>query len=82
MTNRQVPRAYAGKKSWPELVGVSGEIAAAKTEKENPDVHAIVCDAGDLRCHRVWVWVNAHGLVTLSLASASEAHFKGLVASR
>ncbi|EXB81310.1 Proteinase inhibitor [Morus notabilis] len=58
-----------GKKSWPELVGVCGEIAAAKIEKENPNVDAIVKLQGtpviqDYRCNRVWIWVNTHGVVS------------------
>ncbi|EXB81308.1 Proteinase inhibitor [Morus notabilis] len=58
-----------GKKSWPELVGVSGEIATATIERENPTVHAIIKRQGtgvtdDLKCNRVWVWVDAHGVVT------------------
>lgn len=60
---------YAGKKSWPELVGVSGQIAAAQIEKENPNVDAIVKLKGtpvteDFKCNRVWVWVDTHGVVT------------------
>ncbi|KAK1428386.1 hypothetical protein QVD17_17219 [Tagetes erecta] len=57
-----------GKSSWPELVGSTGDAAAAKIEKENPLVDAIVLLDGtpttkDFRCNRVWVWVDSHGVV-------------------
>ncbi|PWA54177.1 proteinase inhibitor I13 [Artemisia annua] len=57
-----------GKSSWPELVGATGEGAAARIERENPHVNAIVLLDGspttkDFRCNRVWVWVNSHGVV-------------------
>ncbi|KAL8115120.1 hypothetical protein AgCh_021806 [Apium graveolens] len=57
-----------GKSSWPELVGERGEVAAAKIEKENPNVNANVVLEGtsvmlDFRCDRVWVWVNKDGIV-------------------
>lgn len=57
-----------GKSSWPELVGAKGEAAAAKIEEENSRVNAIVLLDGtpttrDLRCDRVWVWVNSNGVV-------------------
>ncbi|WOG94269.1 hypothetical protein DCAR_0313562 [Daucus carota subsp. sativus] len=53
---------------WPELVGQKGNVAAAKIQKENPRVHAIVLPEGsattmDFRCDRVWVFVNKYGLV-------------------
>ncbi|KAI8523006.1 hypothetical protein RHMOL_Rhmol13G0041100 [Rhododendron molle] len=35
-----------GKHEWPEVVGTRGEAAAAKIERENPDVHAIVLRDG------------------------------------
>ncbi|KAD3338341.1 hypothetical protein R6Q59_027011 [Mikania micrantha] len=57
-----------GKNSWPELVGADGEAAAATIERQNPRVNAIVILDGtsttkDLRCDRVWVWVNSDGVV-------------------
>ncbi|PWA46627.1 proteinase inhibitor I13 [Artemisia annua] len=57
-----------GKSSWPELVGATGEAAAATIERENPLVNAIVLLDGtpttrDFRCDRVWVWVNSSGIV-------------------
>ncbi|KAM0050838.1 putative proteinase inhibitor I13, potato inhibitor I [Helianthus debilis subsp. tardiflorus] len=57
-----------GKNSWPELVGKTGEVAAAIVEKENPLVNAIVLLEGtpvtmDFRCDRVRVWVNTDGVV-------------------
>ncbi|KAD3338344.1 hypothetical protein E3N88_33865 [Mikania micrantha] len=56
------------KSSWPELVGVRGEVAEATIERENPRVDAIVVVDGtvvplDFRCDRVWVWVNSNGEV-------------------
>lgn len=59
---------YTGKGSWPELVGASGEAAAAVIERQNPNVHAIILKVGtpttrDFRCDRVWVWVNDYGVV-------------------
>ncbi|MCL7027688.1 hypothetical protein MKW94_024816 [Papaver nudicaule] len=59
-----------GKSSWPELVGVYGDTAAATIMKENGNiVRAIVVLEGtgvpeDFRCNRVWVWVNGSGIVT------------------
>lgn len=60
---------YAGKKSWPELVGASGEAAVAKIEEENAYVFALVVPDGrkvtmDFKCDRVRVFVDAHGKVT------------------
>ncbi|KAK7345803.1 hypothetical protein VNO77_16414 [Canavalia gladiata] len=57
-----------GKSSWPEVVGANGEVAAAKIERENERVRAIVVLDGslvkmDFRCNRVWVWVNKQGFV-------------------
>ncbi|MCL7023390.1 hypothetical protein MKW94_026627 [Papaver nudicaule] len=56
------------KSSWPELVGYSGESAAAIIERQNTNVDAIVVPEGsvvtaDIRCTRVWVWVNKAGKV-------------------
>lgn len=51
------------------MVGTRGEAAAAKIERENPDVHAIVLRDGTpvtkdvFGCNRVWVWVNELGVV-------------------
>ncbi|OMP01109.1 Proteinase inhibitor I13, potato inhibitor I [Corchorus olitorius] len=59
----------AGKSSWPELVGVKGEIAEATIEKENPLVDARIVVVGravvtaEFRCDRVWVWVDDNGNV-------------------
>ncbi|XP_059630409.1 inhibitor of trypsin and hageman factor [Cornus florida] len=57
-----------GKSSWPELVGVNGETAAATIERENPSVNAIIVKEGsaviqNFDCNRVWVWVNKKGIV-------------------
>ena len=59
---------YIGKKTWPELVGVKGQEAAAKIQQQNPHVRAIVLLDGspttfDYRCDRVWVFVNGDGFV-------------------
>ncbi|PON60187.1 Proteinase inhibitor [Parasponia andersonii] len=56
-------------RSLPELVGVSGEIATAQIEKENPNVNAIVklkvtSVTEDFNCNRVWIWVDTHRAVT------------------
>ena len=53
----------AGKRSWPELVGVKGTVAEATIERENSLVNAIVVPQGsgvtaDFRCDRVWVFYN------------------------
>ncbi|KAH7857745.1 hypothetical protein Vadar_016097 [Vaccinium darrowii] len=58
-----------GKSSWPELVGVQGETAAATIERENPLVNAQIVQEGssvilNFDCTRVWVWVNEDGAVT------------------
>ncbi|KAJ9543353.1 hypothetical protein OSB04_023060 [Centaurea solstitialis] len=58
----------AGKDSWPELVGRTGEAAATIIERENPRVDAMVILDGtpvprDFRCDRVWVWVDSRGIV-------------------
>ncbi|XP_071721301.1 glu S.griseus protease inhibitor-like [Rutidosis leptorrhynchoides] len=57
-----------GKSSWPELVGATGESAAATIERQNRRVDAIVLLDGtstteDFSCDRVWVWVNSRGRV-------------------
>ncbi|KAF9608946.1 hypothetical protein IFM89_024585 [Coptis chinensis] len=57
-----------GKRVWPELIGYDGEVAAARIERENPLVNAIVLLEGtpvtrDFRCDRVWVWVDREGKV-------------------
>ncbi|KAL7160371.1 hypothetical protein ABFS83_01G090900 [Erythranthe nasuta] len=59
-----------GKRSWPELVGVPGNVAVATIERENPLVNAIILPPGtlptlDFRCDRVWVYVNGNGNVTM-----------------
>ncbi|KAL7113052.1 hypothetical protein ACP275_04G039200 [Erythranthe tilingii] len=57
-----------GKNFWPELLGANGDVAAAVVERENPDVIAIVSTnefpaTKDFRCDRVWIWVDANGVV-------------------
>ncbi|KAF4368508.1 hypothetical protein F8388_018632 [Cannabis sativa] len=53
-----------GKTSWPELVGVEGEVAEETIERENPTENA----KGDtqFRCNRVRVRVNENGIVTMT----------------
>ncbi|KAG6515192.1 hypothetical protein ZIOFF_025577 [Zingiber officinale] len=58
----------AGKGSWPELVGVDGEEAAAVIIAENRGVTTRIVEMGsfviqDFRCDRVWVWVDKQGKV-------------------
>ncbi|KAL7160369.1 hypothetical protein ABFS83_01G090700 [Erythranthe nasuta] len=58
-----------GKRSWSELVGVPGNVAATTIERENRLVNAIIVPPGnsiitDFRCDRVWVFVNGNGNVT------------------
>ncbi|KAM6546814.1 hypothetical protein CsatB_027550 [Cannabis sativa] len=60
-----------GKTSWPELVGVEGEVAEETIERENPTVNAVVVKEnakGDtqFRCNRVRVRVNENGIVTMT----------------
>ncbi|KAL7123313.1 hypothetical protein ACP275_01G098700 [Erythranthe tilingii] len=57
-----------GKDSWPELIGVPGNVAVATIETENPLVNAIIVPPGnsvitDFRCDRVWVYVDDNGNV-------------------
>ncbi|KAJ8650390.1 hypothetical protein MRB53_003413 [Persea americana] len=57
----------AGKRSWRELVGVKGQVAATTIERENPLVHAHVILEGtpstkDLRFEWVQVWVDSNGI--------------------
>ncbi|TXG72223.1 hypothetical protein EZV62_000802 [Acer yangbiense] len=61
----EIPRI--GKDSWPELVGVQGEEAAATIERENPTVSALILLEGSIvlpmfLCTRVYVWVNTNGI--------------------
>ncbi|KAJ0036047.1 hypothetical protein Pint_24654 [Pistacia integerrima] len=60
---------HAGKSSWPELVGINGEAAAAIVMAENPTVRASTVEEGtfvtdDFRCDRVRVSVDQQGLVS------------------
>lgn len=63
-----------GKGSWPELVGVAGNVAVATIERENPLVNAMtlpprVFPITDYRCDRVWVYVDANGISLLRFPS-------------
>ncbi|XWS39630.1 hypothetical protein CRYUN_Cryun18bG0071600 [Craigia yunnanensis] len=60
-----------GKSSWPELVGINAEVAAAIIAKENPKVGVAIVKEGmmvtmDFRCDRVRVWVDKYGIVKLT----------------
>ncbi|CAA0827032.1 Serine protease inhibitor- potato inhibitor I-type family protein [Striga hermonthica] len=57
-----------GKSSWPELLHVQGHVAAAVIARENPKVSVAIVKEGsivtmDIRCDRVRVWVDKHGIV-------------------
>ncbi|KAB1219125.1 Proteinase inhibitor [Morella rubra] len=57
-----------GKSSWPELLGKQGTVAEETIEQENPLVNAVIVPEGsvviqDVRCDRVWVWVDKNGIV-------------------
>ncbi|RHN80084.1 putative proteinase inhibitor I13, potato inhibitor I [Medicago truncatula] len=57
-----------GKNEWPEVVGMDGDEAVEKIERENHRVNAIVVPEGSLvpmnfKCTRVWVWVDKEGKV-------------------
>lgn len=57
-----------GKNSWPELVGINGEVASAIIAKEKPKVSVQIVKEGmmvtmDFRCDRVRVWVDSYGIV-------------------
>ncbi|PON83327.1 Proteinase inhibitor, partial [Trema orientale] len=58
------------KQSWPELVGVRGEVAEATIESENPGVDAVIVLEGtpgdtQFRCDRVRIMVDENGIVTV-----------------
>ncbi|TXG65369.1 hypothetical protein EZV62_006646 [Acer yangbiense] len=62
------PPRCQGKISWPELVGARGEDAVATIEKERLNTTAYIVPDGavvtpNYSCTRVWVWVNASGIV-------------------
>lgn len=57
-----------GKSSWPELVGVDGNVAVATIEKENPTLYAEIVKPGSflptvILCDRVLVFVDANSKV-------------------
>ncbi|XVF23607.1 hypothetical protein REPUB_Repub13aG0054000 [Reevesia pubescens] len=57
------------KSSWPELVRMNGEEAAATIETENPNVNAEIVLEGTFvlpvfLCNRVRIWVDTNGIVT------------------
>ncbi|KAI3472953.1 hypothetical protein Pfo_029199 [Paulownia fortunei] len=59
---------YQGKSSWPELLGVPGDVAVATIQRENPLVTAIILPPGtratnNFKCNRVWVPVDGNGKV-------------------
>lgn len=63
--------AYIGKSSWPELVGVTGDVAVKIIEKENRYVNAVIVEEGtfvtqDFRCDRVRVWVDKYTRIVIT----------------
>ena len=61
-------------KSWPELVGINGKVAAAIIEKENPCLYTYICpsdqfsancNTADYRPNRVRIVVNEKGIVMM-----------------
>ncbi|KAF5193070.1 Protease inhibitor hpi [Thalictrum thalictroides] len=57
-----------GKEMWPELLGVHGEVAAAKIRRENRNIVVAIIQEGmyvtmDFRCDRVRIWVDKRGIV-------------------
>ncbi|KAF9682981.1 hypothetical protein SADUNF_Sadunf05G0164600 [Salix dunnii] len=57
-----------GKSSWPELVGINGEVAAKIIAGENPKVRVSIVEEGmmvtmEISCDRVRVWVDENGIV-------------------
>ncbi|OIV90679.1 hypothetical protein TanjilG_23792 [Lupinus angustifolius] len=58
-----------GKRTWPELVGVKGEVAVSIIKKENPRVREIrILHDNEvilpvLICDRVFVWVDDNEIV-------------------
>ncbi|EEF45170.1 Glu S.griseus protease inhibitor, putative [Ricinus communis] len=61
---------FAGKSSWPELVGNNGEAATAIIMRENPRVKANTVKegspvSGDFRSDRVRVFIDDNHIVTL-----------------
>ncbi|XWS36389.1 hypothetical protein CRYUN_Cryun20dG0081300 [Craigia yunnanensis] len=63
--------AHTGKSSWPELVGINGEVAAAIIAIENTKIGVAIVKEGmmvtmDFRCGRVRVWVDKYGTVKLT----------------
>ncbi|KAL4363374.1 hypothetical protein GQ457_04G027480 [Hibiscus cannabinus] len=60
-----------GKSSWPELVGINGQVAAHVIAKENPKVSVQIVKEGmmvtmDFRCDRVRVWVDKYQIVKIT----------------
>ncbi|KAL7123311.1 hypothetical protein ACP275_01G098500 [Erythranthe tilingii] len=56
------------KESWPELIGVPGNVAVATIETENPLVNVSIVPPGNsvitnFRCDRVCVYVDKNGNV-------------------
>ncbi|CAH1412307.1 unnamed protein product [Lactuca virosa] len=57
-----------GKKSWPELVGTSGQAATIIIERQNVNVDAVIVEEGssvstDIRCDRVRIFVDDNHIV-------------------
>ncbi|KAF9608940.1 hypothetical protein IFM89_012108 [Coptis chinensis] len=57
-----------GKQMWPEMLGIRGEVAAARIRRQSPYVQVVIISEGvyvpmDFRCDRVRVWVDGRGIV-------------------
>ena len=68
MLNLVIYVVFAGKTSWPELVGYKGQEAVAIIKEENPHVDAFTILEGtivtqEFKCDRVRVWVDENGKV-------------------
>ncbi|XWS65489.1 hypothetical protein CRYUN_Cryun05aG0117200 [Craigia yunnanensis] len=60
--------SHEHKFSWPELVGMNGEVAKSQIEKDNPEVSVSILTPGrggfaDFCCNRVYVVVDSNGNV-------------------
>jgi hypothetical protein len=60
---------FAGKSSWPELLGAQARVAIVTVETQNPNVDAqVVLEGtfvtGEFSCTRVRVWIDRNRIVT------------------
>ena len=57
---------FLGKRSWPELLGLEGEVAQAIIKRENPSLDVVIVLENssvtkEIRFDRVRVWINKAG---------------------